>query len=181
MTNKTGKDQVVINNFTKNLNQVKRSLNSPKRRVGVLISGNGSNLQALIDATKQTSYGMCSEIVSVISNKADAYGLTRATNNGIKTIVISNKDYKTREDFDEAITREFEECGVEIICCAGFMRILSATFVKRWKGRLLNIHPSLLPKFKGLHAQKQALESGDKISGCSVHFVDEVSNIYAKF
>lgn len=171
---KKSEEQVIVNNFSKNLDSVKLSLVSPKKRVGVLISGNGSNLQALIDATKNTSLGMCSEIVSVISNKDDAYGLTRAQSYGIKTKIISNKLYKTREEFDEAITAEFEECGVDIICCAGFMRILSATFVKKWKGRLLNIHPSLLPKYKGLHAQKQALESGDEISGCSVHFVDEV-------
>lgn len=147
---------------------------SPKKRVGVLISGNGSNLQALIDATKNTSYGMCSEIVSVISNNDGAYGLVRAQNHGIKTKVILNKSFSTREDFDEAINAEFEACGVDIICCAGFMRILSTTFVRKWKGKLLNIHPSLLPKHKGLNAQKQALMNGDNISGCSVHFVDEV-------
>jgi phosphoribosylamine--glycine ligase/phosphoribosylglycinamide formyltransferase/phosphoribosylformylglycinamidine cyclo-ligase len=117
--------------------------------------------------------GMCSQIVHVISNKPDVFGLERASKAGITTSVISNKDFPTREDFDAALTLELRKHNVEIVCLAGFMRVLTPDFVKQWKGRLLNIHPSLLPKFKGIHAQKDALESGDSVSGCTVHFVDE--------
>lgn len=170
---KPGGHQLIIRHFATCVERVERLLTSPKKRVGVLISGSGSNLQALIDATHDTSMGMNSEIVHVISNKAEVFGLERAAKAGISTKVISNKEFKTREEFDEALNTELEKQNVEIVCLAGFMRILTSGFVQKWKGKLLNIHPSLLPKFKGIHAQKDALESGDAESGCTVHFVDE--------
>lgn len=165
--------QVIIRHFATCFERVERLLTVPKKRVAVLISGSGSNLQALIDATKTTSMGMCSEIVFVLSNKASVFGLERAAKCNIPSTVISNKDFKTREEFDEAMHAELIKHNIDIICLAGFMRIVTPGFVGKWKGRLLNIHPSLLPKYKGIHAQKDALESGDKESGCTVHFVDE--------
>lgn len=170
---KPGGHQVVIRHFRTCFERVERLLLVPKKRVAVLISGNGSNLQALIDATKTSVMGTCSEIVFVLSNKAGVFGLERAAKANIPSAVISNKDFPTRESFDEAMHAELLKHNIDIICLAGFMRILSAAFVAKWKGRLLNIHPSLLPKYKGIHAQKDALESGDKESGCTVHFVDE--------
>lgn len=166
--------RVTVDNFTSCLERVQDVLfNLKKKRVGVLISGNGSNLQALIDATKNTNMGIGAEIVYVISNKSDAFGLKRAEKAGIKTKIVENKNFKSREEFDEVITKEFEDEKIDIICLAGFMRIVSSDFVRKWRGRLINIHPSLLPKYKGMNAQKQALDSGDEFTGCSVHFVDE--------
>ena len=140
-----------------------------KTKVAVLISGSGSNLQALIDACKNPDYP--AEIILVISNKADAYGLTRAKNAGIPALVISHTDYPTREAFDAALDAALVEHRIEIVCLAGFMRLLSAGFVGKWAGRMLNIHPSLLPKFKGAHAIRDALAAGEKLTGCTVHFV----------
>ena len=140
-----------------------------KRRVGVLISGSGSNLQALIDACNQPDYP--AEISVVISNKADAFGLTRAKNAGIPAHVIDHKQFATRREFDEAMQNILEQYNVEIVCLAGFMRLLTAEFVERWQGRLLNIHPSLLPAFKGAHAVAAALKAGAKTTGCTVHQV----------
>lgn len=142
-----------------------------KHRVAVLISGNGSNLQALIDATAKPNYP--ASIVLVISNKGDAYGLTRAKNAGILSYVIKHSDYNSREEFDMAVNALLEQNQIEFVCLAGFMRILSAKFVNIWKGKMLNIHPSLLPDFKGAHAVRDALNSGVKESGCSVHLVTE--------
>jgi phosphoribosylglycinamide formyltransferase-1 len=142
-----------------------------KHRVAVLISGNGSNLQALIDAASQPDYP--AQIVLVISNKPDAYGLVRARNASIPAHVISHKDYNSREEFDAAMNVLLKQHDVEFICLAGFMRILSAGFVNSWRGRMLNIHPSLLPAFKGAHAVRDALNSGAKESGCTVHLVTE--------
>ena len=170
---KPGGHQCIIRHFAHCLERVERLLTTPKNRVGVLISGSGSNLQALIDATKKTSMAMCCEIVHVISNKADVYGLERATKAGVSSVVISNKDYPSREDFDAALSAELERNNIDIVCLAGFMRILTSSFVQKWKGRLLNIHPSLLPKYKGTKAQEEALAAGDSESGCTVHFVDE--------
>lgn len=170
---KPGGHQLIVRHFATCVDRVEKLLTTKKKRVGVMISGSGSNLQALIDATKDTSMGMCADIVHVISNKADVFGLERAAKAGISTSVISQKDFPTRVDFDAALHEELVRHNVEIVCLAGFMRILTPEFVKKWKGRLLNIHPSLLPKFKGIHAQKEALESGDQESGCTVHFVDE--------
>ncbi|MCD6034538.1 MAG: phosphoribosylglycinamide formyltransferase [Rickettsiales bacterium] len=139
-------------------------------RVGVLISGNGSNLQALIDLCHRDSFCPV-EIVHVLSNKADAYGLARAKEAGISTTVLNHKDFSTREAFDRAMDVALREQRVELVCMAGFMRLLTPWFVSQWEGRLLNIHPSLLPSFKGLDAQKQALEAGVRFSGCTVHIV----------
>jgi len=138
-------------------------------RVAVLLSGRGSNLQALIDASQTSAYP--AEIVHVVANVPNAPGLTRAREAGIASSVLDHRDYESRETFDAAVTGVLKECGAELVCLAGFMRILTDTFVEAWKDRLLNIHPSLLPAFKGLNAQQQALDAGVKIAGCSVHFV----------
>jgi phosphoribosylglycinamide formyltransferase-1 len=140
-----------------------------KIQIAVLISGSGTNLQALIDACKQDNFP--ATIVMVLSNKPDAYGLKRAKDASIKTVVINHKDYISREEFDKAMDNAIILSGAELVCMAGFMRLLSAWFTDKWKGKLLNIHPSLLPSFKGVDAQKQALESGVKYAGCTVHFV----------
>lgn len=142
-----------------------------KRKVAVLISGNGSNLQALIDATHTEDYP--ASIMLVISNNPDAYGLIRAKNAGIKAVVINHKDFKSREEFDRNIDTILRKYHIEIVCLAGFMRILSGWFVEQWRGRMLNIHPSLLPDFKGAHAVRDALAAGVKESGCTVHLVTE--------
>lgn len=140
-----------------------------RKRVGVLISGGGSNLQALIDAAADPAYP--AEIVLVISNRADAFGLQRAAKAGIATRVIDHKDFRDRESFDRETDAALRDAGCEIVCLAGFLRILTPAFVEAWQGRMLNIHPSLLPSFKGLHVQRQALEAGVKIAGCTVHLV----------
>ncbi|XP_033835220.1 trifunctional purine biosynthetic protein adenosine-3 [Periophthalmus magnuspinnatus] len=142
-----------------------------KKRVGVLISGTGTNLQALIEQARRPSSS--AEIVVVISNRPGVQGLKRAALAGIQTRVVDHKLYGSRAEFDGTIDRVLEEFGVELVCLAGFMRILTGNFVKKWNGKLLNIHPSLLPSFKGVNAQKQALQAGVRVSGCSVHFVAE--------
>lgn len=142
-----------------------------KHKVAVLISGSGSNLQALIDACKAPDFP--AEIVLVISNKETAYGLTRAANAGIPTHIVRHGDYATREEFDQEMHKILLEHNVEIVCLAGFMRLLSAGFVNTWTGRMLNIHPSLLPAFKGAHAARDALAAGTKETGCTVHLVTE--------
>lgn len=138
-------------------------------KVGVLVSGRGSNLQALIDACADPDFP--AEIIHVLSNKAEAYGLERARQAGISTSVISHRDYGSREAFDAALDNELRTLGVEFVCLAGFMRVLTEGFVTAWSGRMINIHPSLLPSFKGLHTHERALELGVKLHGCSVHFV----------
>jgi phosphoribosylglycinamide formyltransferase-1 len=140
-----------------------------KRKIAVLISGDGSNLQALMDAARMPEYP--AQIVLVISNKQDAFGLARAKDAGIHAVVINHKDYASREAFDDAMHIELVRHEVEIVCLAGFMRLLSERFVKRWEGRMLNIHPSLLPDFKGAHAVRDALVAGVKETGCTVHYV----------
>jgi phosphoribosylglycinamide formyltransferase-1 len=140
-------------------------------RIAVLISGSGSNLQALMDAASAPDYP--AQIALVISNKADAFGLTRAKNAGVPALVIRHQDYKTREEFDAAMHVALLEHKIEVVCLAGFMRLLSAWFVAQWRGRMLNIHPSLLPAFKGAHAVRDALAAGAKESGCTVHLVTE--------
>jgi len=142
-----------------------------KKRVAVLISGNGSNLQALVDAAKAPDFP--AEIVLVISNRPDAYGLTRAKEARVPGIVVNHKEYENREDFDDVMHAELTKHKVDIICLAGFMRVLSAPFVKKWNGRMLNIHPSLLPDFKGAKAVRDALDAGVKETGCSVHLVTD--------
>lgn len=142
-----------------------------RTRVGVLISGTGTNLQALIEQARRPSSS--AEIVVVISNRPGVQGLKRASLAGIQTRVVDHKLYGSRAEFDGTIDRVLEEFGVELVCLAGFMRILTGNFVKKWNGKLLNIHPSLLPSFKGVNAQKQALQTGVRVSGCTVHFVAE--------
>lgn len=142
-----------------------------KKRVGVLISGRGSNMRALVEASREPAYP--AEIIFVASNKADAGGLTFARENNIATAVISHKDYATREAFDAALNLELQKHNLDLICCAGFMRIMTPVLIKPWVGRMLNIHPSLLPLYKGLHTHERALADGAKTHGASVHFVNE--------
>lgn len=139
--------------------------------VVVLISGSGSNLQALIDST--TSAGHPARIRAVISNRADAYGLERARQAGIETRVLDHREFDGREAFDQALAALIDSFAPHLVVLAGFMRILSPSFVRHYTGRLLNIHPSLLPRHKGLHTHQRALEAGDAEHGCSVHFVTE--------
>jgi phosphoribosylglycinamide formyltransferase 1 len=138
-------------------------------RVGVLISGRGSNLQALLDACADPAFP--AEIVLVISNRPDAFGLERAQKASVPTATIPHRDYPSREAFDAALDSRLREARVELVCLAGFMRLLTDGFVETWRDRMINIHPALLPSFKGLHTHERALEAGVKIHGCTVHFV----------
>lgn len=138
-------------------------------RIAVLISGSGSNLQALIDACALP--GAPAKIVLVVSNFGDAYGLTRAAKAGIETVTLDHRTYPTRADFEEALHDVLSDARIDFICLAGFMRLLSAFFVDRWQDRILNIHPSLLPAFPGLHVHQRAIDAGVRFSGCSVHVV----------
>jgi|SRR5690606_13239668 phosphoribosylglycinamide formyltransferase-1 len=141
-----------------------------KKRVGILISGRGSNMRSLVEATREPGYP--AEIVTVLSNRPKAPGLTWASAEGLPTAVIDHTSYSCREDFESALHEALTSAGVDLVCCAGFMRLMTAGFVEKWRGRMLNIHPSLLPAFKGLDAQAQALAAGVKIAGCTVHFVE---------
>nr|WP_320134818.1 phosphoribosylglycinamide formyltransferase [uncultured Amphritea sp.] len=141
------------------------------KSIVVLISGSGSNLQAIIDAI--ASGQIAGRIAAVLSNKAEAFGLERAKTAGIPQIVINHKDYDSREDFDLAMIEAIDTYTPDLIVLAGFMRILTAEFVRHYQGRMLNIHPSLLPKYKGLHTHQRALDAGDAQHGCTVHFVTE--------
>ncbi len=138
-------------------------------KVAVLISGEGSNLQALMDASREADYP--AEISFVLSNKSDAKGLERAATAGIETLVLDHKNYDGREAFDAAMTQALEARGIQLVCLAGFMRILNDEFVNHWRGKLINIHPSLLPKYKGLDTHARVLEAGDKEHGATVHWV----------
>ncbi|MRG72755.1 phosphoribosylglycinamide formyltransferase [Alphaproteobacteria bacterium HT1-32] len=138
-------------------------------KIGVLISGRGSNLQALIDAC--AGDGFPAKIAVVISNKPDAYGLERARLAGISTITVPHDTFSSREAFDQEVDRHLREAGVKLVCLAGFMRLLSEQFVRGWKDRMINIHPSLLPSFKGLNTHARTLQAGVKIAGCTVHYV----------
>ncbi|KWW06535.1 phosphoribosylglycinamide formyltransferase [Escherichia fergusonii] len=137
----------------------------------VLISGNGSNLQAIIDACKVNK--IKGTVRAVFSNKADAFGLERAREAGIPTHVLSANDFANRDAFDKQLIAEIDNYTPDVVVLAGFMRILSPTFVEHYAEKLLNIHPSLLPKYPGLHTHRQALENGDKEHGTSVHFVTD--------
>ena len=139
--------------------------------VVVLLSGTGSNLQALIDSNDVKDSP--ARIRAVISNRADAFGLQRAKDAGIDTRVLDHKAFEGREAFDAALIEIIDTFNPQLVVLAGFMRILSADFVRHYQGRLLNIHPSLLPKYTGLHTHQRALEAGDSEHGCSVHFVTE--------
>ena len=139
------------------------------RRLGILISGRGSNLQAIIDAIAEGR--LDATIALVVSNRTDAAGLERAREAGIETLYLNHKDYGSREDFDRAVVAALKKREVSLVCLAGFMRLLSAEFVKAYPNAILNIHPALLPAFPGLDAQHQAWEHGVKVSGTTVHIV----------
>jgi phosphoribosylglycinamide formyltransferase-1 len=145
-------------------------VNVATNRLGVLISGRGSNLKSIIDAI--AARRLDASIVLVISNKADAPGLDHARRAGIETLVLSHKAFATRDDYDRAMVKELNERGVDLVCLAGFMRLLSPVFVGAFPNRILNIHPSLLPKYPGLHPQQQALDDGAAVSGATVHIVN---------
>jgi phosphoribosylglycinamide formyltransferase-1 len=138
-------------------------------RVAVLISGRGSNLQALIDACGDPAFP--AEIRLVISNEPGAQGLARAERAGIPTSVIPHKQFAERASFDAALDSALAEAGIELVCLAGFMRMLGDAFVMRWRNRMINIHPSLLPAFKGLKTHERVLAAGARFTGCTVHFV----------
>lgn len=140
-----------------------------KKRVAVLISGRGSNLQALIDASRAADYP--ADIVRVISNRPDAAGLARAAAAGIPTETVDHKAFLGREKFDAELDARLQACGAELVCLAGFMRLLTGRFVDAWRDRLINIHPSLLPAFPGLDTHARALAAGVRFTGCTVHFV----------
>jgi len=141
-----------------------------KKRVAILISGRGSNMTALIKAAEAKDYP--AEIALVVSNRPDAAGLNHARSSGIPTAVIDHTKFGGgRETFEHALDRQLREQRIDLVCLAGFMRLLTPWFVNRWSGRMLNIHPSLLPQFKGLHTHRRALEAGVKRHGATVHFV----------
>lgn len=141
-------------------------------KIGILISGRGSNMVALVDAVKSGEI-RASEIAVVISDKADAAGLARARERGVETVVVE-RNGRARHEHDAEIIAELQKRGVELVCLAGYMRLLSPSFVQAFPNRIINIHPSLLPAFPGLDAQKQAFEAGVKVTGCTVHYVDEL-------
>ncbi|WP_213715583.1 phosphoribosylglycinamide formyltransferase [Cedecea lapagei] len=141
------------------------------KHIVVLISGNGSNLQAIIDACQQKKIN--GTISAVFSNKADAFGLERAREAGIPTHALAASEFSSREAFDRQLMQEIDAYAPDVVVLAGYMRILSPAFVARYSGRLLNIHPSLLPKYPGLHTHRQVLENGDEEHGTSVHFVTD--------
>ena len=140
-----------------------------KAKVAVLISGRGSNLQALIDACADANYP--ADIKLIISNNPDVQGLEKGRNAGIESIVVNHRDYSSKAEFEDAMHASLVARDIELVCLAGFMRILSAEFVNKWLGRMINIHPSLLPKYKGLDTHRRAIEAGDEYAGCTVHFV----------
>ncbi len=152
-----------------------------KTKIAILISGRGSNMQALVKACEDKDFP--AQVVLVLSNKSEAEGLKFAQEKGIKTAVVNHKDFviksdqnstiNSREEFDKKVSEEIEKSGAEFICLAGFMRLLSPWFVQRWFDKLINIHPSLLPEFKGADAVGDAIKAGAKKSGCTVHFVRE--------
>ena len=144
---------------------------SAKPAIAVLVSGSGSNLQAIIDASERGEIPC--RVGIVISNKPDAYGLVRAAKHGIPTEVVSHKEFPTREEFEARLVDIIRRSGAELVCLAGFMRVLTPVFVRAFPNRILNIHPALLPSFPGTHGPRQALDHGVKFSGCTVHFLDE--------
>ena len=140
-------------------------------RIVVLISGSGTNLQAIIDACESADYP--GEVVGVVSNKIDAYGLTRAQEANIETVALSHKGFESRATYDQALIAKIDIFKPDVIVLAGFMRILTPDFVQHYQGKLVNIHPSLLPKYQGLNTHQRAIDAGDKEHGVSVHFVTE--------
>lgn len=144
-------------------------MKNARKRVALLISGRGSNMAALIEAAKEPSYP--AEIVAVISDKPDAAGLAVAAASGVATRVVARRDHADRQAHDGAIDAALSGFNAEIVALAGYMRLLGAPFVQRWQGRMINIHPALLPAFKGLDTHRRALDAGCRIHGCTVHFV----------
>ncbi|SET48747.1 phosphoribosylglycinamide formyltransferase [Stigmatella erecta] len=145
-------------------------MSAGRARLGVLVSGSGSNLQALLDACARADYP--AEVACVVSNVPTAYALERARRAGVPAMALDSKAAGSRGAFEQSLLETLRAANVEWVCLAGFMRLLSADFLTGFPGRVLNIHPSLLPSFPGLHAQRQALERGVKVAGCTVHFVD---------
>ncbi|TIX89623.1 phosphoribosylglycinamide formyltransferase [Rhizobium sp. P44RR-XXIV] len=146
-------------------------MTTPRKRVVVFISGGGSNMLALLKATKAADYP--AEIVGVIADKADAGGLAKAAAEGIATFSFVRKDFASKEAHEEAILAQLDALSPDIICLAGYMRLLSGRFIQAYEGRIINIHPSLLPLFPGLHTHQRAIDAGMRIAGCTVHFVTE--------
>ncbi len=140
-----------------------------RKRVAILISGRGSNMSALIRAAQRPDYP--AEIVLVLSSRTDAAGLARAAEAGIATAIVSSREITDRAEFEAAIDEQLRAAHTEIVCLAGFMRLLSEDFVERWRDRLINIHPSILPAFQGLNTHERAIAAGVKLHGCTVHFV----------
>lgn len=140
-------------------------------KLGVLISGSGSNLQSIIDNIEKGA--LPAQIKIVVSNNPQAYGLTRSKRHGIPCTVLNHQDYSSREEFDRELIRILKDAGVDLIVLAGFMRILTASFLRAFDQKIINIHPALLPAFPGTHVQQKAIDYGVKFSGCTVHFVDE--------
>jgi len=139
--------------------------------VGILVSGSGSNMQAIISAARVGEIPV--EVAVVISNKPDVYALQRAERENIPTVVVDHREFETREDFEDALIKTLQEKGVQWVCLAGFMRLLTSRFINAFPHRILNVHPALLPSFPGLHGAAQALEYGVKVTGCTVHLVTE--------
>ena len=144
-------------------------MSQPRKRVAILISGRGSNMQALIEAAKTPDYP--AEIVGVFSNRAAAPGLAIAASHGIATASLAQSKFPSRDMFEDVMTQTLESWHVDLVCFAGFMRILGNEFIDHWLGKMINVHPSLLPLYKGLHPHQQALDAGAVEHGCSVHFV----------
>ena len=140
-----------------------------KKRIAIFISGTGSNMGSLITATRSPDFP--AEVALVLTNKADAPGLKRVVTERIAQAIVSHNDYQDRATFDAALQTQLEDHEIEIVCLAGFLRILTAEFVTRWHGKMINIHPSLLPSYRGLHTHKRAIQDGVKFTGCTVHFV----------
>ncbi len=141
------------------------------KKIGILISGRGSNMLSIIEHIK--THDVPAEVAIVFSNNENAPGLEKAKELGIDTAAFSHKQFSSRKEFDQAVAERLDEKGVDLVCLAGFMRLLSKWFVRHYHNRIMNIHPSLLPAFTGLDAQKQAYDWGVKVAGCTVHFVDE--------
>lgn len=141
----------------------------PRKRVSILISGRGSNMMALVEAARAPDYP--AQIVSVISNRPDAKGLVWAAAQGIPTIALDHKEFATRTAFEARLHTTLLDVGTDLICCAGFMRMLTGGFIDRWRDRQLNIHPSLLPSFPGLDTHQRAIDAGVRVAGCTVHFM----------
>ena len=140
-----------------------------KKRVGILISGRGSNMRAIVEAARDSNYPC--EVACVVSNRPDAGGLKYARSQNIAALAIDHKNYKTREEFDSAVNDYLQSQNLDFIVCAGFMRIMTPVLIKPWEGRMINIHPSPLPLYRGLHTHERALAAGEKEGGCTVHFV----------